>query len=151
MTFRYAAEQEKPAQHRNNIDTATNERCTSLALVSSHISFARVNAVPSTCDEGGPLARGDGQPGDTRMPTLRDQILALHAAIDSGDTPQCLAAITHICEIPYHLNRTMDNGLTQQQAGEAITHLAFYVGWPNAFSAMPVAKEVFEKRARPAQ
>jgi 4-carboxymuconolactone decarboxylase len=45
----------------------------------------------------------------------------------------------------------MDNGLTREQAGEAITHLAFYVGWPNAFSAMPVAKEVFEKRARPSQ
>jgi 4-carboxymuconolactone decarboxylase len=34
------------------------------------------------------------------------------------------------------------------EIAEAITHLAFYVGWPNVFSAMPVAKEVFEKRAR---
>ncbi len=41
----------------------------------------------------------------------------------------------------------MDNGLTQSQAAEVITHLAFYAGWPNAFSALPVAKEVFEKRA----
>ena len=56
-----------------------------------------------------------------------------------------------VAQIPYHLNRAMDNGLTQQQAGEVMTHLAFYVGWPNAFSSMPVAKEVFEKRARPAQ
>jgi 4-carboxymuconolactone decarboxylase len=30
--------------------------------------------------------------------------------------------------IPYHLNRVMDNGLTKEQASEAITHLAFYVG-----------------------
>ncbi len=45
-----------------------------------------------------------------------------------------------------HLNRAMDNGLTQAQAAEVITHLAFYVGWPNAFSALPVAKDVFEKR-----
>ena len=30
--------------------------------------------------------------------------------------------------------------------GEVITHLAFYVGWPNAFSALPIAKEGFEKR-----
>jgi 4-carboxymuconolactone decarboxylase len=51
-----------------------------------------------------------------------------------------------IAQIPYHLNRAMDNGLTQAQAAEVITHLAFYVGWPNAFSALPVAKEVFEKR-----
>jgi 4-carboxymuconolactone decarboxylase len=38
--------------------------------------------------------------------------------------------------------------LTQQQASEVINHLAFYVGWPNAFSAMPVAKDVFEKWPR---
>jgi alkylhydroperoxidase/carboxymuconolactone decarboxylase family protein YurZ len=43
-------------------------------------------------------------------------------------------------QIPYHLNRAMDNGLTQVQAAEVITHLAFYAGWPNAFSALPVAK-----------
>jgi 4-carboxymuconolactone decarboxylase len=46
---------------------------------------------------------------------------------------------------------TMDNGLTQSQAAEVITHLSFYVGWPNAFSALPLAKDVFEKRARPVQ
>jgi 4-carboxymuconolactone decarboxylase len=40
----------------------------------------------------------------------------------------------------------MDNGLTQEQAGEVVTHLAFYTGWPNAFSALPVMKDVFEKR-----
>jgi 4-carboxymuconolactone decarboxylase len=42
----------------------------------------------------------------------------------------------------------MDNGLTQAQASETLTHLAFYVGWPNVFSALPVAKDVFEKRTR---
>jgi 4-carboxymuconolactone decarboxylase len=47
----------------------------------------------------------------------------------------------------YHLNRAMDDGLTQEQAAEVVTHLAFYVGWPNAFSALPVAKEVFAKRS----
>lgn len=66
-------------------------------------------------------------------------------------TVSALIASGQVAQIPYHLNRAMDNGLTQPQAGEVITHLAFYVGWPNAFSAMPVAKEVFDKRARPAQ
>ena len=42
----------------------------------------------------------------------------------------------------------MDSGLTQPQAAEAITHLAFYAGWPNVFSALPVAKDVFEKRPK---
>jgi alkylhydroperoxidase/carboxymuconolactone decarboxylase family protein YurZ len=35
---------------------------------------------------------------------------------------------------------------TQQQASEVLTHLAFYAGWPNVSSALPVAKSVFEKR-----
>jgi 4-carboxymuconolactone decarboxylase len=61
-------------------------------------------------------------------------------------TVSALVATGQVAQIPYHLNRAMDNGLTKEQAGEALTHLAFYVGWPNAFSAMPVFKDVFEKR-----
>jgi 4-carboxymuconolactone decarboxylase len=61
-------------------------------------------------------------------------------------TVSALVAIGQVAQITYHLNRAMDNGLTQAQAGELITHLAFYAGWPNAFSALPVVKEVFEKR-----
>ncbi len=63
-------------------------------------------------------------------------------------TVSALIASGQVAQISYHLNRAMDNGLTQAQASEVITHLAFYVGWPNAFSALPVAKDVFEKRAR---
>jgi 4-carboxymuconolactone decarboxylase len=61
-------------------------------------------------------------------------------------TVSALIASGQVAQIPYHLNRAMDNGLTQPQAAEVITHLAFYVGWPNAMSALPVAKDVFEKR-----
>jgi 4-carboxymuconolactone decarboxylase len=63
-------------------------------------------------------------------------------------TVAALIASGQVAQMPYHLNRAMDNGLSQPQAAEVITHLAFYVGWPNAFSALPVAKDVFEKRAR---
>ena len=63
-------------------------------------------------------------------------------------TVSALIASSQVAQISYHLNRAMDNGLTQAQASEVITHLAFYVGWPNAFSALPVAKDIFEKRAR---
>ncbi len=63
-------------------------------------------------------------------------------------TVSALIASSQVAQISYHLNRAMDNGLTQAQASEVITHLAFYVGWPNAFSALPVAKDVFEKRPR---
>jgi len=63
-------------------------------------------------------------------------------------TVSALIAASQIAQMPYHLNRAMDNGLTQAQAAEVITHLAFYVGWPNAFSALQVAKDVFETRPR---
>ena len=60
-------------------------------------------------------------------------------------TVSALIASGQSAAIPYHLNRAMDNGLTLAQAAEVITHLAFYASWPNAFSALPVAKDVFEK------
>ena len=63
-------------------------------------------------------------------------------------TVSALIAAGQIAQMTYHLNRAMDNGLTQSQAAEVLTHLAFYVGWPNVFSALPVAKDVFEKRHR---
>src|SRR6266699_1499486 len=63
-------------------------------------------------------------------------------------TVSALIASGQFAQITYHLNKAMDNELTQVQAGEVITHLAFYAGWPNAFSALPVAKDVFEKRAK---
>jgi 4-carboxymuconolactone decarboxylase len=63
-------------------------------------------------------------------------------------TVSALVAAGQVAQMPYHLNRAMDNGLTRAQASEVLTHLAFYAGWPNVFSALPVAKDVFEKRAK---
>ena len=63
-------------------------------------------------------------------------------------TVSALIASGHVAQIPYHLNRAMDNGLTKAQVSEVLTHLAFYAGWPNAMSAVPIVKEVFEKRQR---
>ncbi len=63
-------------------------------------------------------------------------------------TVSALIASGQAAQIPYHLNRAMDDGLTQTEAGEVITQLAFYAGWPNSFSAVAVAKDVFEKRSR---
>ena len=63
-------------------------------------------------------------------------------------TFSALVANGQVAQAPYHLNRAMDNGVTQTQAAEVLTHLAFYVGWPNVFSALPVANDVFEKRPK---
>jgi 4-carboxymuconolactone decarboxylase len=61
-------------------------------------------------------------------------------------TVSALVASGQVAQITYHLNRAMDNGLSEKEAGEMLTQLAFYAGWPNVFSAMPVFKEVFAKR-----
>jgi 4-carboxymuconolactone decarboxylase len=63
-------------------------------------------------------------------------------------TISALIANGQVAQLTGHIPIGMNNGLSQPEIAEAITHLAFYVGWPNVFSAMPVAKEVFEKRAR---
>jgi 4-carboxymuconolactone decarboxylase len=57
-----------------------------------------------------------------------------------------LMANGQVAQLSGHLNRALDNGLTQEQAGEVITQIAFYAGWPSAFSAGPVAAEVFRSR-----
>jgi 4-carboxymuconolactone decarboxylase len=61
-------------------------------------------------------------------------------------TVSALIATGQVAQISFHLNKAMDNALTKTQASEVLTHLAFYAGWPNAMSAVPVAKAVFEKR-----
>lgn len=61
-------------------------------------------------------------------------------------TVSALIATGQVAQLGAHLNIGMNNGLTQTEISEAMTHLAFYVGWPSVFSAMPIAKDVFEKR-----
>jgi 4-carboxymuconolactone decarboxylase len=46
-------------------------------------------------------------------------------------------------QLTFHLQYAKDNGATEDELIEAITHLAFYAGWPKAMSAMSVAKRVF--------
>jgi 4-carboxymuconolactone decarboxylase len=65
-------------------------------------------------------------------------------------TVSALIATGQAAAIPYHLNRAMDAGLTKDQASEMLTQLAFYAGWPNVFSAIPIVKGVFESRNHPA-
>jgi 4-carboxymuconolactone decarboxylase len=62
-------------------------------------------------------------------------------------TVAALIAAGQVAQIPYHLHRAMDNGLTRGEASEMLTHMAFYSGWPMIFSALPVFKDVFAGRA----
>jgi 4-carboxymuconolactone decarboxylase len=48
-------------------------------------------------------------------------------------------------QLRFHLDYALQDGLKKEELIEVITHLAFYAGWPNAMSAIQVAKEVFSK------
>lgn len=42
-----------------------------------------------------------------------------------------------------HLTQAKENGITKDEIVEVITHLAFYAGWPKAWAAFYMAKEIF--------
>jgi len=58
-------------------------------------------------------------------------------------TVSCLLTSGNTEQLKSHLNLAIQNGLSEEELIEAITHLAFYAGWAKAMSAMMVAKEVF--------
>ena len=59
-------------------------------------------------------------------------------------TVSALIALNRPDQLRRHLQRARDNGLTKDEIVETITHLAFYAGWPNAMTAVLIAKELFE-------
>ncbi|WLR78778.1 carboxymuconolactone decarboxylase family protein [Limosilactobacillus reuteri] len=64
--------------------------------------------------------------------SLRDRsLLTVTALITKGAFEQ----------LPYHMQTAKNNGITKDEIAEIITQLAFYVGWPNAWSAFNVAKK----------
>ncbi|TJW72688.1 MAG: carboxymuconolactone decarboxylase family protein, partial [Mesorhizobium sp.] len=60
-------------------------------------------------------------------------------------TVSALVAMNRPDQLRSHLAIAKRNGVTEEELIETITHLAFYSGWPNAVSAIAVAKEVFKK------
>jgi len=64
----------------------------------------------------------------------RERSLITVAALTAGGNTE---------QLTFHLQFAKDNGATETELIETITHLAFYTGWPKAMSAMAVAKQVF--------
>jgi 4-carboxymuconolactone decarboxylase len=60
-------------------------------------------------------------------------------------TIACLIAMNHANELPAHLRRGIQNGLTQTELSAAITHLAFYAGFPAAITASAYANAAFSE------
>jgi 4-carboxymuconolactone decarboxylase len=67
----------------------------------------------------------------------RDRSLITCAALITGGNTE---------QLPGHLTRALDNGVTETELIESIVHLAFYAGWPRAMSAITIAEDLFATR-----
>jgi 4-carboxymuconolactone decarboxylase len=61
-------------------------------------------------------------------------------------TVATLIAMNRPDQLRSHMRLARENGVTEEEIVETITHLAFYAGWPSAVTATSVAREVFEKK-----
>lgn len=69
--------------------------------------------------------------------SLRDRsLITVVALVASGMTDSSLA---------YHIENAKKNGVTQEEMAAALTHVAFYAGWPKAWAAFRLAKDVYTK------
>jgi 4-carboxymuconolactone decarboxylase len=58
-------------------------------------------------------------------------------------TVSSLITLYRANELPFHVNKALDNGVTRDELVEAVTHLAFYAGWPTASTAIGILRQVF--------
>ncbi len=61
-------------------------------------------------------------------------------------TVAALCAMYRGDQLAGHIERALANGVTREEIGELITHMAFYAGWPAAMTAGRIARKVFEER-----
>ena len=60
-------------------------------------------------------------------------------------TVASLVSLYRTNELPFHLAKALENGVTRDELIEVITHLAFYAGWPSANTAVTIARKVFSE------
>ena len=105
---------------------------------------------------GAPASRAQQMFGDIspKLADLTDKVLfgdvwerpGLSKRDRSLVTVSALVAMNRPDQLRSHLRLARQNGLTEAELVEAITHLAFYSGWPNGVGAILIAKEVFKER-----
>lgn len=112
---------------------------------------------PAPADAGGarPQSRAQQLMGDIapKLADLTDTVLfgdiwerpGLSKRDRSMITVAALIALNRPDQLRSHLARARQNGATEEELVEAITHLAFYAGWPSAVTAVAVARDVFKK------
>jgi 4-carboxymuconolactone decarboxylase len=77
-----------------------------------------------------------GEVWESQELSKRDRSLVTVAALIALNRPE---------QLRFHLDKALENGLKKEELIEVITHLAFYSGWPNAMSAIMIAKQVLSQ------
>lgn len=120
-----------------------------------HVPDEQYTATPIPVVGSGAAAPSQGQKlfGDIapKFAQLTDEVLfgdvwarpGLSRRDRSLATVSALTAMYRPEQLKGHLALARQNGLSEAEVIEAITHLAFYAGWPNAVTAIGVAREVF--------
>ena len=74
--------------------------------------------------------------------SLRDRcMITVVALISKGITDSSLE---------YHIRNAKNHGVTKTEMVEMITHIAFYVGWPNAWTVFPMVREIYTQETQDA-
>ncbi|HWF01176.1 MAG TPA: carboxymuconolactone decarboxylase family protein [Caulobacteraceae bacterium] len=88
-----------------------------------------------------------------RLAEITDEVLFGQVWADETLSPRdrslvtlaSLVSLYRTNEAPFHFKRALENGLSRDELVAAITHLAFYAGWPPAMTALQIVRKVFEE------
>jgi 4-carboxymuconolactone decarboxylase len=139
--------------------TSRRSPVTGTATISFIDDFAQLNARIVALGAG-----ADSQPRPTaardifgdiapKLAQLTDEVLYEDVWARPGLSPRDRSLVTVSAligmhrpdQLRSHLARARQNGVTEDEVIETITHLAFYAGWPSAVTAIGVAREVFKR------
>ncbi|SEU26194.1 4-carboxymuconolactone decarboxylase [Stigmatella erecta] len=135
------------------MEKVSDEQYGAAAMGQGPSSAAPARSVPGAAGQPTPAQRliGDVSP---KLVELTDNVLfgdvwerpELSKRDRSLATVSALIAMNRPDQLRSHLVRARENGVTREELIEAITHLAFYAGWPSAMTAISVAKDVFQEK-----
>lgn len=137
------------------------------ALIEQHVKQPHVSGLAGICRERGVYNKEESMGSKQPTPTAREligdvapKLTELSEDVLFGDiwerpglskrdrsliTVATLVALNRTEQLPFHLRRALEHGISKDEIIELITHLAFYSGWPTAMSAVLLAKDVFQQ------
>jgi 4-carboxymuconolactone decarboxylase len=119
-------------------------------LCRSTVGHAKLESFMTDEPTGARKSFGDIAPD---LAEITDKILFGEVWADPALSPRDRSLVTITClislyrsnELPFHLKKALENGLTKKEIVAVITHLAFYSGWPTAMTALKIARTLFEE------